>query len=285
MSVDATKATWELKKVTAIQKLLLLTLADRADETGQCYPSLKRISEDTRLNRKTIIENRQILIASGYISYTGEVKGSKKQIPVMKLNYVQHREGNLNLDDEESFTSTENGTGTENGTRTSTENGTGNQYRKRDTEPKQLEPKLEVREEKKISQAHLNLMCLQDEKCKTLFETKFGKIDLEIHDLLEDCVMYYALQQKPQMVSPHRFRKWISREHTDTYTKKPESRQFKLWSELTEEEKEIVGHYNHRKSYPNTPSLWYPLTERQIKLAEDIISFLNKSRDVKEIRQ
>lgn len=148
MSVCATQATWELKNVTPSQKLLLLTLADRADESGECWPSLRRIQEDTGLNRKTIVENRQHLICKSLISYTGEFKGKQKQIPVMILNYVIHREGNLNLDNEENFTSTEIGTGTENGTRTSTENGTRDQYRKRDTEPNSL---LNLKEEPKNS--------------------------------------------------------------------------------------------------------------------------------------
>lgn len=130
MSIEATLATWKLgKEVTAIQKLILLALADRADEEGKCFPSLRRLEADTNLNRKTLIENRQLLIQQKLIAYTGEVKGSRKQIPVMKLLYISHREGKLNLDIEENFTSTESGTGkyftsTENGTGTSTENGT-----------------------------------------------------------------------------------------------------------------------------------------------------------------
>jgi hypothetical protein len=68
----------------------------------------------------------------GLISYTGEYKGYQKQIPVMKLNYVFHREGIYPVENYDISTSTENGTstgngqctGTENGTCTSTENGT-----------------------------------------------------------------------------------------------------------------------------------------------------------------
>ena len=118
MSVDATIATWKLKKVTAVQKLLLLSLADRAGESAECWPSIKRLMADTNLNRKTIIENRIILIKQGYIAFTGEYKGQNKQIPVMKLLYVNHREGLINIESDEYFTSTENGTGgsTENGT-------------------------------------------------------------------------------------------------------------------------------------------------------------------------
>lgn len=152
MSIDATRATWKLgKQVTAIQKLLLLSLADRAGESGQCWPSLKRLEADTNLNRKTIIENRQTLIALGLLEYTGHYQGKQKQIPVMRLTYVNNREDEEHSDKD--FTGTENGTGsnftsTENNTGTSTENGTGNQYRKRDTEPKRLEPKRRTVKEK-----------------------------------------------------------------------------------------------------------------------------------------
>lgn len=124
MSIDATRATWKLnKQITAIQKLILLSLADRAGEDGECWPSIKRLEADTCLNRKTIIENRQKLINLGLIEYTGELKGKKKQIPVMRLTYINNREF------EQDSTSTESGTdkmltSTENGTRTSTENGT-----------------------------------------------------------------------------------------------------------------------------------------------------------------
>lgn len=119
MSIDATRATWKLSgQITAIQKLILLALADRAGEDGECWPSIKRLEADTNLNRKTLIDNRKKLIGLGLIELTGEMKGKKKQIPVMRLTYINQRE--------QEFTSTENGirTSTEFGTRTSTENGT-----------------------------------------------------------------------------------------------------------------------------------------------------------------
>jgi|694.fasta_scaffold17742_23 hypothetical protein len=119
MSIDATRATWKLTApITAIQKLILLSLADRAGEDGECWPSIPRLEADTNLNRKTLIDNRKKLIALGLIELTGEMMGKKKQIPVMRLTYVKQRE--------QEFTSTENGmrTSTEFGTRTSTENGT-----------------------------------------------------------------------------------------------------------------------------------------------------------------
>lgn len=62
MSIDAIKATWKLGKETinSSQKILLLALADRADEDGFCYPSMQRLLEDTLLSE--IIFNKNIKI-------------------------------------------------------------------------------------------------------------------------------------------------------------------------------------------------------------------------------
>lgn len=94
MSVDATVATWKLKKkqVTPTQKLILLSYADRADEYAECWPSNRRLEEDTGLDRHTICENKQKLLAASLISYTGEKKGRTKSVDVIRLNYVIHRE-------------------------------------------------------------------------------------------------------------------------------------------------------------------------------------------------
>lgn len=55
MSVDATRWAWS-QQITATQKLVLLSLADRADENNLCYPSTKRLESDTGLYRETIFE-------------------------------------------------------------------------------------------------------------------------------------------------------------------------------------------------------------------------------------
>lgn len=153
MSLEATLATWELSKkiISSSEKLLLLCLARRAGEDHTCWPSVKRMAEDTSMDRKSIVSIRQNLIDKGLIKYTGEKKGKSCQVPVMKLLYVDEWERDRNsprLKDDEydekirkklstndtelgtgkKVTSTENGIGTstENGTGTSTENGTVN---------------------------------------------------------------------------------------------------------------------------------------------------------------
>lgn len=164
MSVDATRATWKLgKKITAIQKLILLALADRCGEGAECWPSLKRMMADTNLDRKTLITNRQQLIDKGLIEYTGRLAGSSNQIPVMRLTYVIHREDS---------TSTENGTGefftsTEIGTGTSTVFGTRN-----------------LKEETKKNNNNKNAISVKKNKTSKTLVTKKGELGL--NELL-DC--------------------------------------------------------------------------------------------------
>lgn len=55
MSLDATRWAWR-QKVTPTRKLVLLSLADRADENHVCYPSISRLEADTGLYRETIME-------------------------------------------------------------------------------------------------------------------------------------------------------------------------------------------------------------------------------------
>lgn len=51
-----------------LAKLLLLALADRADkETGQCWPSLARLSADTEISPATIARKLNYLEDSGFI--------------------------------------------------------------------------------------------------------------------------------------------------------------------------------------------------------------------------
>ncbi|MEF3075191.1 helix-turn-helix domain-containing protein [Methylobacter sp. Wu1] len=127
MSLDATRWAWE-QSLKPSQKLLLLSLADRASETNECYPSVSRLEKDTCLDRKTIMKNIQELESLGLISVRRRVGAGN----YYKLIGVKNRHS------EEPKTSPKNGTGTKNGT--SPKNGTtqsqkrdGYQSQKRDT--------------------------------------------------------------------------------------------------------------------------------------------------------
>lgn len=88
MSINYTRAVWELNlkgRTKATQKLILLNLADRANENGICFPSIARIVEDTQLDRKTVISTISNLIEMGFIEDTKERKGVTKQVKVLKL--------------------------------------------------------------------------------------------------------------------------------------------------------------------------------------------------------
>lgn len=99
MSLDATVWAWK-KKFTqvkggpspALKKLVLLSMADRADEQHCCYPSTGRLAEDCQINKKTLFKILEELISDGVIFDTGERKGRTKQVIVYRLIGVQGRE-------------------------------------------------------------------------------------------------------------------------------------------------------------------------------------------------
>lgn len=85
MSRAATEWVWSLD-LKASQKLLLLSLADRADEFHRCYPSTMRLVNDTGLDKKTIGKWINQMISEGMITDTGERKGPTKRVRVLQLN-------------------------------------------------------------------------------------------------------------------------------------------------------------------------------------------------------
>ena len=99
MSLDATVWAWK-KQFTqvkggsspALKKLVLLSMADRADEQHCCYPSTGRLAEDCQINKKTLFKILEELVLDGVIFDTGERKGRTKQVIVYRLIGVQGRE-------------------------------------------------------------------------------------------------------------------------------------------------------------------------------------------------
>jgi len=68
MSLDATRWAWQQVDIKPADKIVLLSMADRADEYHRCYPSISRLAYDTCLNRKTVIAAIGRLQKSGLIS-------------------------------------------------------------------------------------------------------------------------------------------------------------------------------------------------------------------------
>jgi hypothetical protein len=70
MSLDATRWAWQQMTKNSTDKLVLLSLADRADERHHCYPSIERLRLDTQCDRKTVMEAIRRLEESGLIVAT-----------------------------------------------------------------------------------------------------------------------------------------------------------------------------------------------------------------------
>ena len=119
MSRAATDWAWSVNVKPATLKLILLSMADRADETHCCYPSIQRIVKDTSLNEKTVQNGINRLIKTGLVSDTGGRKGPTKRVRVLRLTLTQKLPQKRN--------DTENGNITENGVLNDPENGVQNQ--------------------------------------------------------------------------------------------------------------------------------------------------------------
>ncbi|NUG02229.1 helix-turn-helix domain-containing protein [Acinetobacter oleivorans] len=99
MSLDATIWAWKTRQkqkaggaLKPLKKLVLLSLADRAGETHECYPSIARLVEDTEMDRKTVLKIIDELIEDGFIIDTGKREGKTKQVKVYLLIGVKGRE-------------------------------------------------------------------------------------------------------------------------------------------------------------------------------------------------
>lgn len=86
MSRKATDWAWSVNIRPATLKLVLLSMADRADEHHCCYPSIERLVRDTSLNKKTIQAGIKTLSEMGLIRDTGERKGATQRVRVFKLS-------------------------------------------------------------------------------------------------------------------------------------------------------------------------------------------------------
>ncbi|EQS54479.1 hypothetical protein G808_02541 [Escherichia coli HVH 150 (4-3258106)] len=112
MSRHATDWAWETDPGSSSLKLILLSIADRADEYNLCYPSIERLVKDTCLNKKTVQAGLISLMKMGLISDTGERKGATKRVRVFSLNITKN--GNIK-GNREGGNEPENGNVTENG--------------------------------------------------------------------------------------------------------------------------------------------------------------------------
>lgn len=67
MSIRFITAAWALE-VSSTQKLVLVCLADHADDAGGCWPSIQRICTRTGLGKTAVIEAIGVLEQAGYVN-------------------------------------------------------------------------------------------------------------------------------------------------------------------------------------------------------------------------
>lgn len=126
MSLVASRWAWTVKGLRSLHKLVLLALADRADQDGRAWPSYASLIEDTGIDRKTISRALAELRKRGLIQDTGERKGDTKQVPVIKLtglNTIKSQKRNRSQKGTVPFFHVKS---SQNGTPNSSQNGTGN---------------------------------------------------------------------------------------------------------------------------------------------------------------
>lgn len=90
MSLDATIWAWK-QGLPAPSKLVLLSIADRANEEHEAWPSMERLAADTGLNTKTITLAIRRLTDTGLMTDTGRRVGATQKVRIFKLNGVQCR--------------------------------------------------------------------------------------------------------------------------------------------------------------------------------------------------
>lgn len=92
MSMDSLVWALSANPGNASRKLVLISLADRADEQLECYPSSERLERDTCLNLKTVKKCLRELAEAGYIEDTGRRVGQTRRVVVWRLLGVELRE-------------------------------------------------------------------------------------------------------------------------------------------------------------------------------------------------
>jgi len=130
MSVAATQWAWQ-QALKPVAKLVLLALADRANDSGVCWPSVPRLVSDVGADRKTILAAIKLFETEALVRVARSPGGGNRYYLLIDQRVQQT--GSENGTSTDFGTGTENGTSpvpktglpsTEYGTSTSTENGT-----------------------------------------------------------------------------------------------------------------------------------------------------------------
>lgn len=68
MSIRVMSAVFGSTTLAPTERLILLSLADHADDNGRCYPSTSRLRQRTGLSERAVQSNLKKLAAQGYVT-------------------------------------------------------------------------------------------------------------------------------------------------------------------------------------------------------------------------
>ena len=68
MSLKAMRWAWETQILTRTQKIILLSMADRANDAGECWPSIRRLCLDTNCSDRTVQRSIKAIEKLGLIT-------------------------------------------------------------------------------------------------------------------------------------------------------------------------------------------------------------------------
>lgn len=96
MSVKLMWSAMTVKAGSPTAKLILLKLADNANDKGECWPSLKNIAEHCEVSQKTVITNIKKLEELGYVKKINRFndKGKTSNLYVITLTESEPVEDN-----------------------------------------------------------------------------------------------------------------------------------------------------------------------------------------------
>ena len=78
MSNHLLNRAWDVRGLTTTQKLILVRLADRADDDGYCFPGHESIAEDCELTGRTVRDNLPLIKDQGHITIHEETGRANK---------------------------------------------------------------------------------------------------------------------------------------------------------------------------------------------------------------
>ncbi|MEQ5796395.1 helix-turn-helix domain-containing protein [Paracoccus sp. NFXS7] len=70
MSIKVMSAVWDIEGIDSSECLVLIALADHADDLGRCYPSIARLAKRTKLSGRGIQKVISRLIEKGFVTVT-----------------------------------------------------------------------------------------------------------------------------------------------------------------------------------------------------------------------